>query len=202
MDNTKFSLGIKQIPYNHLMRKARLSKGLTQAKLAEIIKVPINIINHIEGLQRSGTDEQLEDIAAFLGESKDKLFPEWLMELVKKDERKPRTRDIVVDIDVNMLEANRVPLLGSTSSVFEIDSGLIKKDRYESIKEVLMTLSSRERGVLVYRFGFNGMKEHTLKEVGDKFKVTKERIRQIEHKALMKLRHPSRNKKLKEYLYD
>lgn len=70
----------------------------------------------------------------------------------------------------------------------------------ENIKEVLDTLSPREASVLVYRFGLQGGRPMTLEEVGKKFGVTRERIRQIEAKALRKLKHPSRRKKLQDYL--
>ncbi len=70
----------------------------------------------------------------------------------------------------------------------------------EQLEEVLETLTPRERDVLRLRFGLNDGKARTLEEVGQKFKVTRERIRQIEAKALRKLRHPSRSKKLKDYL--
>lgn len=65
---------------------------------------------------------------------------------------------------------------------------------------MLETLTPRERDVLRLRFGLEDGKARTLEEVGQKFKVTRERIRQIEAKALRKLRHPSRSKKLKDYL--
>ena len=70
----------------------------------------------------------------------------------------------------------------------------------EHLEEVLSTLSDREKRVLIMRFGLDGSRPKTLEEVGREFKVTRERIRQIEAKALRKLKHPSRSKKLKDYL--
>ena len=70
----------------------------------------------------------------------------------------------------------------------------------EQIQETLSTLQEREREVLELRFGLIDGTSHTLEEVGKKFNVTRERIRQIEAKALRKLRHPSRAKKLKDFL--
>ena len=70
----------------------------------------------------------------------------------------------------------------------------------EEIKEVLMSLQAREQEVLELRFGLIDGTCHTLEEVGKKFNVTRERIRQIEAKALRKLRHPSRAKKLRDFL--
>jgi len=70
----------------------------------------------------------------------------------------------------------------------------------EQIDEVLSTLTHREQRVLILRFGLEDGRSRTLEEVGQEFKVTRERIRQIEAKALRKLRHPSRSRKLKDYL--
>jgi RNA polymerase primary sigma factor len=70
----------------------------------------------------------------------------------------------------------------------------------EQIDEVLSSLTHREQRVLVLRFGLEDGRSRTLEEVGQEFNVTRERIRQIEAKALRKLRHPSRSRKLKDYL--
>ncbi|RKI40865.1 RNA polymerase sigma factor RpoD [bacterium D16-51] len=70
----------------------------------------------------------------------------------------------------------------------------------EQLEEVLSTLTEREQKVLKLRFGLEDGRARTLEEVGKEFKVTRERIRQIEAKALRKLRHPSRSRKLKDYL--
>ena len=70
----------------------------------------------------------------------------------------------------------------------------------EQLDEVLKTLTEREKKVLRLRFGLDDQKARTLEEVGKEFDVTRERIRQIEAKALRKLRHPSRSRKLKDYL--
>jgi len=70
----------------------------------------------------------------------------------------------------------------------------------EQINEVLGELTPREQRVLVLRFGLEDGRSRTLEEVGQEFNVTRERIRQIEAKALRKLRHPSRSRKLKDYL--
>ena len=70
----------------------------------------------------------------------------------------------------------------------------------EQLEEVLSTLTEREQKVLRLRFGLDDGRARTLEEVGKEFKVTRERIRQIEAKALRKLRHPSRSRKLRDYL--
>jgi len=72
----------------------------------------------------------------------------------------------------------------------------------DEIAEVLLTLTEREEKVIRLRFGLEDGKSRTLEEVGQMFGVTRERIRQIEAKALRKLRHPSRSRKLKDYMGD
>jgi hypothetical protein len=78
------------------------------------------------------------------------------------------------------------------------------KRRFLSLKEqtdaLLKTLTPREERVIKMRFGIGDGSEHTLEEVGQSFQVTRERIRQIEAKALRRLRHPSRSRKLKAFL--
>ena len=70
----------------------------------------------------------------------------------------------------------------------------------EQLGDVLGTLTDREEKVLRLRFGLEDGRSRTLEEVGKEFNVTRERIRQIEAKALRKLRHPSRSKRLKDFL--
>jgi RNA polymerase primary sigma factor len=85
-------------------------------------------------------------------------------------------------------------------SVVEPDDAASKELLREQIRGVLDFLNEREREVLEMRFGLNDGRDHTLEEVGKTFGVTRERIRQIEAKALRKLRHPSRSKALRDYL--
>ena len=70
----------------------------------------------------------------------------------------------------------------------------------EDIDSILSTLTEKEANVLRYRFGLNGQESMSLKEVGDVFNLTKERIRQIEKKAIRRLQHPSRVNKLEVYV--
>ena len=76
----------------------------------------------------------------------------------------------------------------------------IRENLYHQVRKVLGTLTEREEKVLRWRFGIGEHTDHTLEEVGQEFDVTRERIRQIEAKALRKLRHPSRSKQLKSFM--
>ena len=78
----------------------------------------------------------------------------------------------------------------------QVARGMLK----DQVMEVLGSLTPRERKVLELRFGLEDGRSRTLEEVGREFNVTRERIRQIEAKALRKLRHPTRSRKLKDYL--
>ncbi|MFZ2225268.1 MAG: sigma-70 family RNA polymerase sigma factor, partial [Candidatus Deferrimicrobium sp.] len=80
-----------------------------------------------------------------------------------------------------------------------VDS-VINIDLAEQVDKVLGSLTPREERVLRMRFGIGEKSDHTLEEVGQDFEVTRERIRQIEAKALRKLRHPSRSKRLRTFM--
>jgi RNA polymerase primary sigma factor len=86
-----------------------------------------------------------------------------------------------------------------TTMLSPIDSATIEGLR-EATRTVLSSLTPREAKVLRMRFGIDMNTDHTLEEVGKQFDVTRERIRQIEAKALRKLRHPSRSEKLRSFL--
>ena len=76
----------------------------------------------------------------------------------------------------------------------------IDRSLREDINVVLSTLSSKEADIIQYRFGLNGKRPMSLKEIGNRYKLTKERIRQIEKKALKRLQHPSRSHSLRSYI--
>jgi len=85
-------------------------------------------------------------------------------------------------------------------SVVSPSEAVISNNLSEQMRKVLKTLTWREEKVLRMRFGIGEKSDHTLEEVGQGFEVTRERIRQIEAKALRKLRHPSRSKQLKSFI--
>jgi RNA polymerase sigma factor (sigma-70 family) len=91
--------------------------------------------------------------------------------------------------------------LGSVLSVPELPAeAVINVNLEDQAGQVLRTLTPREENVIKMRFGLEDGSEHTLEEVGQSFAVTRERIRQIEAKALRKLRHPSRSRKLRAFM--
>lgn len=100
---------------------------------------------------------------------------------------------------MNIDELEEKEILYSDTDIFEVSSHNILS---ESIKGILKTLTPREAKVVSLRFGLEDGRDRTLEEVGYEFNVTRERIRQIEAKAMRKLRHPSRSKKLIEFLID
>ena len=89
-----------------------------------------------------------------------------------------------------------VPYEGEMS----VEDAVAQQVLRERLEEVLQTLTTREQKVLRLRFGLDDGRERTLEQVGQEFGVTRERIRQIEAKALRKLRHPSRSRKFKDFL--
>ena len=143
-------------------------------------------------------------------------------QLLQELGREPTPEEIAEEMDMNVdrvreiLKISQEPVSLETPIGEEEDSHLgdfIKDDNVpvpadaaaftllkEQLEEVLGTLTEREQKVLTLRFGLEDGRARTLEEVGKEFNVTRERIRQIEAKALRKLRHPSRSRKLKDYL--
>ena len=143
-------------------------------------------------------------------------------QLLQELGREPTPEEIAEEMDMpvervrEILKISQEPVSLETPSGEEEDSHLgdfIQDDNVpvpadaatftllkEQLSEVLSTLTEREQKVLILRFGLEDGRGRTLEEVGKEFNVTRERIRQIEAKALRKLRHPSRSRKLKDYL--
>ena len=170
------------------------------ADQARTIRVPVHMvetINKMSRIQRQLTLElnrepSEEELAKKMGISVDKV-----REVIKISQEPVSLETPIGEEDDSHLgdfikdESSMSPEEYATNEILK-----------EEIKSVLMTLQVREQEVLELRFGLVDGTCHTLEEVGKKFNVTRERIRQIEDKALRKLRHPSRAKKLKDFLAD
>ncbi len=170
------------------------------ADQARTIRVPVHMvetINKMSRIQRQLTLElnrepTEEELAKKMGISIDKV-----REVIKISQEPVSLETPIGEEDDSHLgdfikdESSMSPEEYATNEILK-----------EEIKSVLMTLQVREQEVLELRFGLVDGTCHTLEEVGKKFNVTRERIRQIEAKALRKLRHPSRAKKLKDFLSD
>jgi len=100
-------------------------------------------------------------------------------------------------------EAEAIYIMNQTDSQKMLEEQVFDDQRNDAILTILSTLAPRERQIIEMRMGLGEYnKEHTLKECGKKFNVNKERIRQIEQKALRKMRHPWRSDPLREYIYE
>ena len=170
------------------------------ADQARTIRVPVHMVETINKLSRFQRQLTLElnrepteeEIAAKMNIPVDKI-----REIIK------------IDVDPISLEKPTREDEDSCVADFIKDESNMSPEEYainsklkDEIAEVLLTLTEREEQVLRLRFGLEDGTCRTLEEVGNMFGVTRERIRQIEAKALRKLRHPSRSKKLKDYLND
>lgn len=167
------------------------------ADQARTIRVPVHMVETINKLMRAsrklmqdlGRDPSPEEIGKSLGMSASRV-----REILKVAQGTTSLEAPVGDEEDSLLGDF---IADTAPSPYDAASKQLLKD---NIKEVLETLSPREAKVLTYRFGLEGGRPMTLEEVGKKFGVTRERIRQIEAKALRKLKHPSRRKKLQDYL--
>ena len=170
------------------------------ADQARTIRVPVHMvetINKMARIQRQMTLElnrepTEEELAAKMNVSVEKVRD------VMKISQDPVSLDTPIGEEEDSHFGDFVPDKTSMSPEEYATNEILK----EQIKEVLKTLQKREQEVLELRFGLLDGTCYTLEEVGKRFNVTRERIRQIEAKALRKLRHPSRSKKLKDYLVD
>ncbi|MBI4304517.1 MAG: sigma-70 family RNA polymerase sigma factor, partial [Chloroflexi bacterium] len=132
-----------------------------------------------------------EELAAEMGISPEKI--DWLLEAGYRE-------PIALETPVGDEDESELADLIEDERAVAPEEEAAKEMLKDDIKETLKELPAREQRVIELRFGLNGERERTLEEVGAELGVTRERIRQIERQALMKLRHPSRSRKLKDYL--
>jgi RNA polymerase primary sigma factor len=168
------------------------------ADQARTIRIPVHMVETINKLirvsrqllQELGREPMPEEIAKEMG-----LTPEKVREIMKIAQEPVSLETPIGEEDDSHL-GDFIPDDDATAPAEAAAYELLK----EQLKDVLDTLSEREENVLRLRFGLDDGRTRTLEEVGKVFGVTRERIRQIEAKALRKLRHPSRSKRLKDFL--
>lgn len=169
------------------------------ADQARTIRIPVHMVETINKLMRTARrlmqDLGREPTPEEIGE-KMEMEPEKVREILKISQNTTSLETPVGDGEDDSILGDFIAD-DKQVSPYEATS---KQMLRENIEEVLSALSDREAKVLKMRFGLQGNKTMTLEEVGKKFGVTRERIRQIEAKALRKLKHPSRRKKLQDFL--
>jgi RNA polymerase primary sigma factor len=168
------------------------------ADQARTIRIPVHMVETINKvirvsrqlLQELGHDPSPEEISAEMGMSVDKVRE------ILKIAQEPVSLETPIGEEEDSHLGDFIPDEGASEPSEAASFTLLQ----EQLVDVLSTLTPREEKVLKLRFGIEDGRPRTLEEVGKEFNVTRERIRQIEAKALRKLRHPSRSKKLKDFL--
>ncbi len=168
------------------------------ADQARTIRIPVHMIDAINKLKRTnyqlaqeyGYEPSNEEIGEALAISSEKVSE------IRKLSRHPLSLETPVGEEEDSRLVDFIEDQTSLPPSEAASRGLLK----DQLSKVLSELSDRERRVVTLRFGLENERPMTLEEVGSEFHVTRERIRQIEAKALRKLRHPSRSRKLKDYL--
>ena len=166
---------------------------------SRMIRIPLNRANELVQIEKArkalqseqGTDPEIQDIAQILDMDKNHVA-----DLINI------SRDLIsLESPVNQdKDSSIVGDFIENSDYMSPDEIIIEKSLKADINTILDTLTEKEADILQYRFGLNGRRPMSLKEIGDKYRLTKERIRQIEKKALKRLQHPVRSQYLKSYI--
>lgn len=168
------------------------------ADQARTIRIPVHMVETItrvkkaqsQLLHENGCEPNEEEIAEFLGMSVEKV-----REIIRIAQD-PVSLETPIGEEEDSHLGDFIPDEDAPAPADEAFNSMLK----QTIGEVLDTLSEREKRVIILRYGLIDGRQRTLEEVGEEFQVTRERIRQIESKALRKLRHPKCSRKLKDYL--
>lgn len=196
VDKFEYQRGYKFSTYSTWWIKQAMTRAI--ADQARTIRIPVHLIETINKLNRTsrrflqeiGREPTSEEIAKQI---------ELPLEKVRKI-LKFAKQTISLESPIGEEEDSRLGDFIEDKKIAPPREAFVNQDLREITKEVLSTLTPRQEQIVRLRFGIEEKSDHTLEEIGEEYKLTRERIRQIEAKALRTLRHPSRSKKLKTFI--